>query len=115
MSLVRFTMVLVTTATVAALAGCTRTSSVATSASTAIAPGPNAQKQVQEALIKAKPGATITLKEGKFDFTQTLSLEDAEGVTLRGEGQDKTILNFANQIAGAGGEGIIVKSGNFKI
>src|SRR4051812_5279540 len=78
-----------------------------------VKPGENAQKEAQEALIKAKSGDVIEFAEGVFDFTQPLSLEDVEGVTIRGCGMDKTKLNFKGQIAGGGGEGVMVKSGNF--
>lgn len=62
---------------------------------------------LQAALIAAKSGDTIVLPEGTFALTDPLSL-DVGGVTLRGAGQDKTILDFTNQ-AGAG-EGLMVTS-----
>lgn len=62
---------------------------------------------LQAALIAAKSGDTIVLPEGTFALTDPLSL-DVGGVTLRGAGQDKTILDFTNQ-AGAG-EGLLVTS-----
>lgn len=80
-----------------------------------IKPGENAQKEAQEALIKAKPGDVIEFAEGEFSFTQPLSLEDVEGVTIRGRGIDKTKLNFKDQIAGAGAEGMLIKSGKFTV
>src|SRR5690606_5714773 len=55
---------------------------------------------LQAALTAAKPGETILLPEGTFQLTDGLSL-DVDGVTLRGAGQDKTILDFAGQ-EGAG-------------
>ncbi|PKP81141.1 MAG: hypothetical protein CVT79_10750 [Alphaproteobacteria bacterium HGW-Alphaproteobacteria-18] len=62
---------------------------------------------LQAALIAAKPGETILLPEGTFQLTDGLSL-DVDGVTLRGAGQEKTILDFAGQ-EGAG-EGLLVTS-----
>jgi parallel beta-helix repeat protein len=62
---------------------------------------------LQGALIAAKPGDTILMPEGTFALSDSLSL-DVEGVTLRGAGQDKTILDFAQQ-SGAG-EGLLVTS-----
>ncbi|HEV7221661.1 MAG TPA: hypothetical protein VGN42_03115, partial [Pirellulales bacterium] len=59
-----------------------------------IAPGADAQRQLQTALIEAQPGDVIELAAGTFDFTATLSL-DVAGVTLRGQGPDKTVLSFA--------------------
>lgn len=78
---------------------------------TVIEPGPEARQQAQEALIAAKEGEIIEFAEGTFDLDMTLSLEDTPGVTIRGRGMDKTILNFANQTAGAGGEGVKVAAG----
>ena len=62
---------------------------------------------LQAALISAEPGETILLPEGTFQLTEGLSL-DVDGVTLRGAGQDKTILDFSGQ-EGAG-EGLLVTS-----
>lgn len=62
---------------------------------------------LQAALIAAKPGETILLPEGTFQLTDGLSL-DVDGVTLRGAGQEKTVLDFTGQ-EGAG-EGLLVTS-----
>jgi parallel beta-helix repeat protein len=62
---------------------------------------------LQAALISAKPGDTIQMPEGTFSLIDSLSL-DVEGVTLRGAGEGKTVLDFAQQ-AGAG-EGLLVTS-----
>ena len=62
---------------------------------------------LQAALIAAEPGETILLPEGIFQLTDGLSL-DVDGVTLRGAGQEKTILDFTGQ-EGAG-EGLLVTS-----
>ncbi len=79
-----------------------------------IAPGRDAQKVVQRALIQAKPGDVVLLRSGTFDFTRTLSLA-VEGVTIRGAGSNRTILRFANQTTGSGGEGVLVTKGGFTI
>ena len=76
---------------------------------TKIAPGDDAQKKAQTALINAKPGEVVEFGEGKFEFTSTLSLE-VNDVTIRGQGIDKTILVFKQQGQGTGGEGISVTS-----
>lgn len=73
----------------------------------AIAPGPTAHADLQKRLIEAKPGDTILIGEGKFDFTDGLSL-DVDNVSIKGAGQGKTILSFAGQ-TGAG-EGLLVTS-----
>ena len=73
----------------------------------AIAPGPTAAAEIQKRLIEAKPGDTVELAAGQFDFTTGLSL-DVANVTFKGAGQDKTILSFANQTSA--GEGLLVTS-----
>src|SRR5215470_13357086 len=73
---------------------------------TKLMPGPNAQQEVQTALIKAKPGETIEFSEGTFEFTMGLSLT-VKDVTLRGKGMDKTFLSFKKQNAGK--EGLLVQ------
>ena len=62
---------------------------------------------LQAALINAKPGDTIVMPEGTFALADPLSL-DVDGVTLRGAGQNLTVLDFARQ-SGAG-EGLLVTS-----
>jgi parallel beta-helix repeat protein len=79
-----------------------------------IEPGPDAVKRIQTALIEAPPGAVVELGAGRFDLDTTLSL-DVEGVTIRGQGMGETILDFANQAAGSGGEGITVTADAFTI
>jgi parallel beta-helix repeat protein len=75
-----------------------------------IEPGPNVQEEVQTALIKAKPGDTIEFTAGKFEFTKGLSLA-VDGVTIRGQGIDKTTLSFKKQDAGK--EGLLVTRDKF--
>ena len=74
-----------------------------------IAPGAGAQERLQEALILAEPGDEIVLEAGRFVLTDGLSL-DVDGVTLRGQGMDHSILDFSGQ-QGAG-EGLLVTSDN---
>jgi parallel beta-helix repeat protein len=76
---------------------------------TRIENGPDAPKRLQRALITAKPGAVIELGPGTFDCPATLSL-DKSHVTIRGAGLHTTILSFANQQQGTGGEGLLVTS-----
>jgi parallel beta-helix repeat protein len=64
---------------------------------------------LQEALILAAPGDVIELGEGRFTLTDGLSL-DVDGVTVRGAGMDKTVLDFTGQ-QGAG-EGLLVTADN---
>src|ERR1035437_4182761 len=67
-----------------------------------IAAGPNFEKDLQTALIQAKPGAVIELPEGTFPMTGTLSLTVAN-VTIRGQGIGKTVLSYKGQKTGAAG------------
>ncbi len=69
--------------------------------------GEGAQQRLQEALIAAVPGDTVQLGAGRFLLNDGLSL-DVNGVTVRGAGMERTVLDFAAQ-AGAG-EGLLVTS-----
>ncbi len=80
-----------------------------------IEPGPDAQMKAQEALILAEPGDVIEFASGKFEFDGTLSVDGVENVTVRGQGMEQTILNFAQMKAGKGGEGMKVKADDFTI
>lgn len=60
------------------------------------------QNELMEKLIDAKPGTVIEIPAGVFTIDTSLSLA-VDGVTIRGQGMDKTILNFRNQAAGAQG------------
>jgi parallel beta-helix repeat protein len=77
-----------------------------------IRPGPDAQTQIQAALISAKPGDTVRLERGVFQLTGGLSL-DVNNVTIRGAGMDKTVLSFAGQRGGA--EGLLVTSDDVEL
>jgi parallel beta-helix repeat protein len=66
------------------------------------------QKRIQTQFILAENGSTITLDEGSFTFTGSLSLEGKKNITIKGKGKDKTILSFKGQTDGA--EGIRVSN-----
>lgn len=70
------------------------------------------QKQLQTQLISAKPGDVITIPAGVHPINRGLSL-NVSGVTLRGEGMDKSVLSFRGQIQGA--EGLLVNASDFTI
>lgn len=70
------------------------------------------QKDLQARLIKAKPGSVIEIPAGTYQLDRSLSLK-VSGVTLRGAGMDKTILNFKGQKSGA--EGLLVDASDFTI
>jgi parallel beta-helix repeat protein len=71
----------------------------------AIAPGPDAEERLQEALILAQPGDTVQLAPGNYAILNQLSI-DVPGITLAGAGMEASILSFAGQTGGS--EGLIV-------
>jgi parallel beta-helix repeat protein len=77
-----------------------------------ISPGPNFEKDLQTALIEAKPGSVIELPEGRFDIAGTLSLT-VPNVTIRGKGIGKTVLSYKNQKTGAAG--MLATGNNFTL
>ena len=82
---------------------------------TRIEPGGDAREQIQQALLDSEEGEIIELGEGTFAIDQTLSLFDTAGVTIRGAGMEKTILDFKEMMAGTGGEGLLVKADRFTL
>ena len=63
-------------------------------------------------LETATAGDVIAVPEGTFHFKRSLTL-NADGVTIRGAGMDKSILSFKGQVAGA--EGLLVNADDFTI
>jgi parallel beta-helix repeat protein len=61
------------------------------------------EKQLQTQFIMAEDGAVIELPAQTIFLTNTLWLDAKKNVTIRGAGQDKTILSFKNQKQGAEG------------
>jgi parallel beta-helix repeat protein len=72
-----------------------------------VAAGEGAQQRLQEALILAQPGDIVELGAGRFALTDGLSL-DVDGVTVKGQGMDRSILDFSGQLGA--GEGLLVTS-----
>ena len=72
-----------------------------------IPPSENAQEQIQEAMILAKPGDEIQLTTGVYMIEDGLSM-DIDGISLKGTGQRNTVLDFSNQMTGA--QGLMVTS-----
>ena len=72
-----------------------------------IRPGAGAEQALQTALIEARPGDTVQLARGRIELTSGLSL-DVDRVTIRGQGEGRSILSFTNQRRGA--EGLLVTS-----
>ncbi len=70
------------------------------------------EESLQQQLIEAEPGDVIEIPAGTHELTRSLSL-DVPGVTIRGEGMDRSILSFRNQLQGA--EGLLVSADDFVI
>ena len=64
------------------------------------------------ALETAQPGDVIEIPEGIFSFDRSLIM-NTDGVTIRGQGMDKSVLSFKGQLAGA--EGLSVSASDFTI
>jgi parallel beta-helix repeat protein len=77
-----------------------------------IVPGANAQDEILAALLEAEPGQVILIRAGRYELSEPLSLR-VDGVTLRGEGMDRTILSFAGQTTG--GESLLVLADGFTL
>jgi len=70
----------------------------------------NIYKELQTKLILASKGDIISIPKGKFHLERSLWGENLNNITIKGEGIDKTILSFKNQIEGA--EGIKIFNSN---
>lgn len=72
------------------------------------------QKKFQTQFIETPDGAEILLPAGTFSIDAALWLDDKRDVTIRGAGENQTILNFDNQLSGA--EGIkITNASNIRV
>ncbi|WP_274627486.1 parallel beta-helix domain-containing protein [Arvimicrobium flavum] len=69
--------------------------------------GEGAAERLVETLIMAEPGDIVRIGEGRIELTEGLSL-DVDDVTVKGVGNDKTILSFKGQ--SGSGEGLLVTS-----
>lgn len=70
------------------------------------------EEALQQQLIAATAGDVIEIPAGTHELTRSLSL-NVSGVTIRGEGMERSILSFRNQVQGA--EGLLVSADNFTI
>ncbi len=64
---------------------------------------PDIEKQLQTQLILVEDGGTIDLPAGHISLSNTLWLDAKKHITIRGKGQQETILSFKNQQQGAEG------------
>ncbi len=61
------------------------------------------ERELQTRLITAADSSTVTLPEGNYMFTKSISLDGKSHVILEGAGVDKTVFSFAMQTEGAEG------------
>ena len=66
----------------------------------------------RSALETAQPGDIIEVPAGRFSFDRSLVM-NTDGVTIRGQGMQQSVLSFKNQLAGA--EGLSVSASDFVI
>ena len=67
-----------------------------------IYPSADPYTEIQEALILANPGDVVHISEGFYKLEDSLSI-DIDNLTLQGDGINKTILSFKDQMSGAQG------------
>ena len=67
-----------------------------------IYPSDDPYTEIQEALILANPGDIVHISEGLYKLEDSLSI-DIDNLTLQGDGINKTILSFKDQMSGAQG------------
>jgi len=66
------------------------------------------EEALQEAMILMNDGDTISLGEGTYSVSSTLSVDGKNDIVIMGAGKEKTILDFSNQTpeTGSGAEGL---------
>lgn len=64
---------------------------------------PDLESKLQETLINMTDGATIYLKQGNYHFYTRMTVNGKDNITLKGDGMDKTIISFADQLVGPEG------------
>ena len=67
-----------------------------------IYPSDDPYTEIQEALILANPGDIVHISEGFYKLEDSLSI-DIDNLTHQGDGINKTILSFKDQMSGAQG------------
>ena len=70
------------------------------------------EQRFRSALETAQPGDVIEIPAGTFTFDRSLIM-NIDGVTIRGQGMDNSVLSFKGQLAGA--EGLSVSASDFTI
>ena len=70
------------------------------------------EEEIRIQMETAQSGDIIRIPEGVYKFKRSLVM-NTDGVKITGDGMDKTILSFSEQIAGA--EGLSVNASEFII
>lgn len=70
--------------------------------------GGDDQQEIQNALNAAEEGCKIELGDGVFELTNTLTMDSKSDVTIEGRSRENTVLSFAGQTSGTGGDGMLI-------
>ena len=79
-----------------------------------VEPSEDDQTALTTALVEIQDGQVLCLAEGEFSGTRQL-LVNTPGITIRGAGPERTIIEFSGLDAGGGANGILIKSDNVTI
>jgi parallel beta-helix repeat protein len=66
------------------------------------------ESEISSAFVQAAPNTTIAFAAGTYSFKNSLNLASVKGVTIKGAGIGKTILDFSTVVGS--GEGIVATS-----
>jgi parallel beta-helix repeat protein len=94
------------------LTACSEQTAESPADTAAAAPAEDFTKRLRLALETAQPGDVIEVPAGTYEFKRSLVL-NTDGVTIRGQGMDQSVLSFKGQVAGA--EGLSVNASDFVI
>ena len=112
LTLSRWLLLACTTLALSACGDKPSTGSATAGSPTTPTPAATVEDSLRLALETAKSGDVVTVPAGTHNMTRSLIL-NANGVTIRGAGMDKSILSFKDQIDGA--EGLLVNASDFLI
>ena len=69
---------------------------------------------IDSTVAGAAPGSTFQFGAGTFNFTNTITVNNAANLTFKGAGIGQTILEFAGQTAGSGGISATLGNSNIR-
>jgi parallel beta-helix repeat protein len=87
------------------LFSCSQSSEITDGYLTSVSFSPGDESKISEAFLSMKDSSSVLLKAGTYKF-DNLSIAQLKHIQIKGEGYDKTILDFSSQTQG--GEGIRV-------